>query len=187
MNNNCIYLKQKLNRNLECKKQKKIVNIKECNNCKYKEYKCTKIQKNSANSSSKNTTLHKKSAKLTNCHTSKKIRQKTSKLAKLERSRFSLFTDDLEHCIICGVKKNHLHEIFFGSNRKKSMQYGFVIPLCTEHHAEMHINKDWQEYWHVKGQEYWEEFIGSREEFIKVFGKSYLLGYNLCKGSNHTI
>ncbi len=36
---NCIYLKQKLNRTLECKKQNKIINIKECNNCKFKEYK----------------------------------------------------------------------------------------------------------------------------------------------------
>ena len=174
MNNNCIYLKQKLNRTLECKKQKKIINIRECNNCKYKEYKCTEFSKNSANVTLKSSTLHNKSAKPTNCHTSKKIRQKTSKLARLERSRFSLFTDDLEHCIICGVKKNHLHEIFFGSNRKKSMQYGFVIPLCTEHHAEMHINKDWQEYWHVKGQEYWEENIGNRDEFIRVFWRSYI-------------
>ena len=174
MNNNCIYLKQKLNRTLECKKQKKIINIRECNNCKYKEYKCTEFQKNSANSTLKNSTLHNKSAKLTNCHTSKKIRQKTPKLAKLERNRFSVFTDNLDQCIICGVKKNHLHEIFFGSNRQKSMQYNFVIPLCHECHTEMHINKEWQEYWHVKGQEYWEEFIGTREEFIRVFGKSYL-------------
>ena len=174
MNNNCIYLKQKINRTLECKKQKKIVNIKECNNCKYKEYKCTKIQKNSANSSSKNTTLHNKSAKLTNCHASKKIRQKTSKLARLERNRFSVFTDNLDHCIICGVKKNHLHEIFFGKNRQKSMQYGFVIPVCTTCHTEMHKNKEWQKYCHKKGQIYWEENIGNRDEFIKVFGKSYL-------------
>lgn len=155
---NCIYLKQKLNRKLECKKQKKIINIKECNSCKYKKYKCTEFSKNSANGSLKNNELHKKSAKL----------------AKLERNRFSVFTDDLDHCIICKRKKEHLHEIFFGANRQKSMQYGFVIPLCTEHHAEMHINKDWQEYWHVMGQEYWEEFIGSREEFIEVFRKSYL-------------
>ena len=158
MNNNCIYLKQKLNRSLECKKQKKIINIRECNNCKYKEYKCTEFQKNSANSTFKNTTLYNKSAKL----------------AKLERNRFSVFTDNLDHCIICRAKKDHLHEIFFGSNRQKSMLYGFVIPVCSEHHAEMHRNKDWQEYWHIKGQEYWEEFIDSKEEFIKVFGKSYI-------------
>ena len=155
---NCIYLKQKLNRTLECKKQKKIINIKECNNCKYKEYKRTEFSKNSANLYQKKTTLHKKSAKL----------------VKLERNRFSAFTDDLDHCIICKRKKEHLHEIFFGANRKKSMQYNFVIPLCHKCHSEMHINKEWQEYWHVKGQEYWERFIGSREEFIRVFGKSYL-------------
>ena len=156
---NCIYLKQKFNRTLECKKQKKIINIKECNNCKLKEYKkCTEFSKNSANSTLKNSTLHNKSAKL----------------VKLERNRFSAFTDDLDHCIICKRKKEHLHEIFFGANRKKSMQYNFVIPLCHKCHSEMHINKEWQEYWHVKGQEYWERFIGSREEFIRVFGKSYL-------------
>lgn len=171
---NCIYLKQKINRKLECKKKNKIINIKECNNCKCKEYKCTKIQKNSANSTFKNTTLRNKSAKTTNCHTSKKIRQKSSKLARLEKNRFSVFTNDLDHCIICKRKKDHLHEIFFGSNRQKSMQYGFVIPLCYECHAEIHRNKEWQEYWHIKGQEYWEENTGSREEFIKVFGKNYL-------------
>ena len=177
---NCIYLKQKLNRNLECKKRKKIINIRECNSCKYKEYKmhvcvpknnktqkradlhlrkkCTEFSKNSANLYQKKTTLHKKGAKL----------------VKLERNRFSAFTDDLDHCIICKRKKEHLHEIFFGANRKKSMQYNFVIPLCHKCHSEMHINKEWQEYWHVKGQEYWERFIGSKEEFIRVFGKSYL-------------
>lgn len=159
MNNNCIYLKQKINRTLECKKKKQIINIRECKGCKYKEYKkCTEFQKNSANLYQKKTTLHKKSAKL----------------AKLERNRCSVFTYDLDHCIICKRKKEHLHEIFFGANRQKSMQYGFVIPLCSEHHAEMHKNNVWQEYWHVKGQEYWEEFIGTREEFIEVFGKSYL-------------
>ena len=158
MNNNCIHLKQKINRTLECKKKNKIINIKECINCKYKEYKCTEFSKNSAKHTLKSNGLHKKSAKL----------------AKLEKNRFSLFADDLEHCIICKRKKDHLHEIFFGSNRQKSMQYGFVIPLCSEHHAEMHKNNVWQEYWHVKGQEYWEEFIGTREEFIEVFGESYL-------------
>lgn len=153
---NCIYLKQKINRTLECKKKRKIINIRECNSCNLKEYKkCTEFSKNSANVYPKNTTLHNKSANL----------------AKLERNRYSVFTDDLEHCIICGARKDHLHKVFFGSNRQKSMQNNFVIPLCHKWHSEMHINRDWQEYWHVKGQEYWEKFIGSREEFIEVFGK----------------
>lgn len=150
---NCIYLKQKLNRKLECKKKNKIINIRECNNCTYKEYKSTE---------------------LTNCHTSKKIRQKSLKLAKLERNRYSVFTDDLDHCILCKKKKEHLHEIFFGANRKMSMEYGFVIPLCFECHSEMHRNHKWQKFWHIRGQEYWEKNIGTRDEFIGVFGKSYL-------------
>ena len=158
---NCIYLKQKLNRNLECKKRNKIINIRECSNCEYKEYKsekCTEFSKNSAKYTSKN----------------KELRKKSTNLAKLERKRYSVFTDDLEHCIICKRKKDHLHEIFFGANRKKSMQYGFVIPLCHECHSEMHRNKNWQEYWHIKGQKYWENNIGTREKFIETFGKSYI-------------
>ena len=102
------------------------------------------------------------------------MHNKSAKLAKLERNRYSVFTDDLEHCITCKRKKEHLHEIFFGINRQKSMQYNFVIPLCYKCHAEMHRNYDWQDYWHVKGQEYWEKNIGTREEFIKVFGRSYI-------------
>jgi len=143
---NCKYLKIKLNKKFECKRTKKIINIKECNNCKFKEYKSF----------------------------NNKIKNRTSKLAKLERNRSSVFTNDLEHCIICGNKKDHLHEIFFGSKRKQSMEMDFVIPLCSLCHSEMHINHEWQEFWHKKGQLYFEKNIGSREEFIKVFGKSYL-------------
>lgn len=144
--NNCIYLKQKLNKNLECKKQKKIINIKECNNCKFKEYKTISV----------------------------KTPKRSSKITKLERNRKSVFTDNLDQCIICGRKKEHLHEVFYGKNRLKSMEYGFVIPLCSECHVEMHLNKNWQDLWHIRGQEYFEKFLGSRDEFIEVFGKNYL-------------
>ncbi len=51
------------------------------------------------------------------------------KVLKLERNRKSIFTDDL-----CGSKKDNLHEIFFVKNRLKSMEYGFVIPLCFNCH-----------------------------------------------------
>lgn len=95
-------------------------------------------------------------------------------IKKLERNRFSVFTEDLQYCIICGSKKDNLHEIFFGRNRIKSMELGFVIPLCYEHHMEMHRNHEWQEFWHKKGQLYYENHLGSRNEFIHSFGKSYL-------------
>ncbi len=37
--NNCINLKQKLNHKLVCKRTNKEIDIKQCNNCIYKEYK----------------------------------------------------------------------------------------------------------------------------------------------------
>ena len=160
MNNNCIYLKQKLNRTLECKKKKKIINIKECNSCKLKEYKkCTEFLKNSAKHNLKNTTLHNKSAKL----------------ARLERNRFSVFTNDRNKCMLCPNTKNLTwHECFAGSNRQKSMQYGFCLRMCMNCHQKHQHDKKFNDYWHNRCREYWLDNIGTLEEFIKVFGKSYL-------------
>jgi hypothetical protein len=142
---NCIYLKQKLNRNLECKKQNKAINLKECNGCKFKEY-------NKANS---------------------KMRARTYKQSKLERNRNSVFTNDMNHCIICGCRKDHLHEIYFGKNRANSIKYNLVIPLCSSCHTEMHNNKEWQDYWHKKGQVLFMKTYPNLN-FLEIFKKNYL-------------
>ena len=77
----------------------------------------------------------------------KPIKKKSNKLAKLERNRFSILTDDLEHCYICKtmklkqVKKEDLHEIFRGRNRQICMRYGFVAPLCRQCHENKNIQK----------------------------------------------
>ena len=39
------------------------------------------------------------------------MKKKTNKLAKLERSRFSIFTDDLETCMFCGRYASDLNDI----------------------------------------------------------------------------
>lgn len=140
-----------------CTLLKKIITD-ECYNCINKEYKT----KNVKNSFYKKSTL--------NVH-------KSSKISKLERNRTSIFTDDLEHCIICGNKKDNLHEIIYGKNRLNSMKYGFVIPLCFNHHVGnrgIHNNRELDLYYKRKCQEYFENNIGSRLEFIRIFGKSYL-------------
>lgn len=41
-----------------------------------------------------------------------KIKQKSSKLAKLEKNRFSILTNNLEKCYFCNNKKMELHEAF---------------------------------------------------------------------------
>ena len=141
---NCINLKQKLDRTLYCKQKKCTIKISECNNCPYKEYK----QK------------------------TYKIKQRTSKLAKLERERFSIFTDDLDHCIFCGRKKDNLHEVIFGSNRLNSIKYGLVIPVCAEHHLECHKNSELQHVWKLKAQIEFEKHYPDLD-FIKIFGRNY--------------
>lgn len=106
-----------------------------------------------------------------------KIVHKSSKITKLERNRTSIFTDDLDHCIICGNKKDNLHEIIYGKNRLNSMKYGFVIPLCFNHHVGdkgIHSNRELDLYYKKKCQEYFENNIGDRIDFIRIFGKSYL-------------
>lgn len=42
------------------------------------------------------------------------IKKKSKKLAKLEKNRFSIITKDLEHCYLCGSKKQDFHELIEG-------------------------------------------------------------------------
>lgn len=145
----CKNFKQKLNRKLYCNKLKREIKTSECSNCKYKEY---PIKSNPT-----------------------KLKKRTSKQAKLERNRFSILTNDLDHCVICSSKKDHLHEVFFGRNRANSIKYGCVIPLCSTHHTEMHRNKEWQDYWHIVAQKrFMEYYHKSVDEFIEIFKINYL-------------
>lgn len=143
---NCTYLKQKFNRKLECKKDKNRMPYKDCINCPYKEYK-DKEQK--------------------------QLKQRTSKQAKLERERESLFTNDLEHCIICGRKREHIHEVFYGRNRKNSMIYKLCVPLCSDCHRKMHSDTRLQKQYHKKGQALFQETYPDLD-FIDIFKENFL-------------
>lgn len=183
---NCKYLKQKLNRKLECKLKDKIITLKDCSNCNYKEYHFPdngKIVKSNNHQMSKTIAKHSKNgqnkAKIkiksnkNDLGVNTKSKSKSNKLAKLERNRTSLFTDDLEHCIICGKSKDNLHEIFFGKNRINSIKYKLVIPLCFECHFKIHNNINLQNEWHKKGQLKFDE-IYPNLDFIEIFKKNWL-------------
>lgn len=102
------------------------------------------------------------------------IKQKSSKLAKLERNRFSILTNDLETCYICKkAKKKDLHEIYEGKNRQVSMKYGLVIPVCRKCHTNITNDKTLQEKYHKVGQKVFKKHY-KNENFIDIFGKSYL-------------
>lgn len=67
-----------------------------------------------------------------------RLKQKSSKLAKLERNRFSIITDKLDECYICKRKniKLELHEVLRGRNRQKCMIWGLVVPTCIRCHSK---------------------------------------------------
>ena len=94
--------------------------------------------------------------------------------------RYSIITDDLNHCIVCGKTKEALHEVFFGTaNRKKSIEHGLVIPLCNMHHnmsdAGIHYNKEFDNQVKIIGQKaFMKYYHKSVEEFRQIFGKNYL-------------
>lgn len=122
--------------------------------------------------------LHKQQIALDKCKSCLKrkykeiraIKKKTNKLAKLERQRDKNLIK-VGICECCGKYSERLdpHEVYGGSNRKRSIKYKFVKLICPECHSSenkiIQLRIDTQ-------KEY--EKTHTREEFIKLIGKSYL-------------
>lgn len=103
------------------------------------------------------------------------MRTKSKKLSKLEKERFSVFYDDLSVCMNCGsTYRMTKHEIFEGRNRINSMKYGFVLPLCMRCHQELQEDISFNDKWKKKSQMYFEEHIGTRDDFLSIFRRNYL-------------
>ena len=104
------------------------------------------------------------------------MKYKTNKLRKLENNRFSIITEDLEHCILCDNPSIEVNEIFPGRNRINSMKYGLCIPLCKRHHSMYHIDRNMQLYYMKKGLD---EFLKehTKEEFQNTF--KYIKGLDI--------
>lgn len=83
-----------------------------------------------------------------------------------------------KRCYVCGrTDPLHLHHIFAGSHRKKADEWGCWVWLCPEHHTGprgVHFNKQLDKKLKEITQDKWEERFGSRDKFIKEFGKSWL-------------
>lgn len=101
------------------------------------------------------------------------MRNKTYKLKKLEKNRFSILTNDMEHCYICQSPFVEIHEIYGGKNRKVSMQNGLCVPLCHKHHEYVTLNADGSNYLKQKCQMVFEK-THSRDEFLELICRSYL-------------
>lgn len=148
----CIYLKKKKG-NPYCKLLKKEIPLSYCQECGKKEYKTKTISK---------------------------LKRQTTKHKKLENKRFSIITNDLEHCIVCGKNKNALHEVFYGSYRLVSIRYGMVIPLCLKHHTmglkSIHNDRQLDLYYKKLAQSIFIKRY-SYDLFIKEFKIDYIEKY----------
>ena len=99
----------------------------------------------------------------------------------LAKKLWSVFTDDMEHCYLTGSYQCHRHHIFYGlgGQKKKSEKYGFIIPIHPRWHNMSNDgihegNRELDLKFKRMAQEYYEEHYGTREDFRKEFGKSYL-------------
>ncbi len=102
-----------------------------------------------------------------------KIRNKSKKLVNAERKRFSILTNNLEVCYVCGKKKDHIHEIYKGANRQVSIRNGFCVPLCNGCHARTENEIDFLRSLQVECQKTYEK-NHTREEFLKLIGRNFL-------------
>lgn len=85
-----------------------------------------------------------------------------------------------KECFVCGTTFNlHSHHCFFGtSNRKQAEKYGLKVWLCAYHHnmsnEGVHFNKPLDLKLKTMAQKYYEKHYGTRAQFMREFGKSYL-------------
>jgi len=138
----CMYLKQKINRKLECKKDKNRIPFKDCSGCPFKDFETndSHIIKSPIESGNLKQKVD-------------KMKSKSSKLTKLERNRFSLFTNNKNKCMFCPSETNLTwHEIFRGRNRQNSMKYGLCLRMCLRCHELYQEDLVFNREWHVRGQ-----------------------------------
>lgn len=112
-----------------------------CSKCPFEiKYDLEKIKKSNNRQIAKDPKFHGKPLNK-NCI----IKKRSNKLAKAEKSRFSIIYQDLTKCCVesCltpyyDVQKN---EVFDGAYRQSSMKYGMVCPFCKNHHKQFHSDR----------------------------------------------
>ena len=88
------------------------------------------------------------------------------------------FNQQEKVCSVCGSPEVHRHEVYFGrANRKLSVEYGMMEWLCVTHHLHsefgVHRNREFDLKLKAEYQAIFEEY-GTREDFMKIFGRSWL-------------
>ena len=93
--------------------------------------------------------------------------------------RFSII-QDLKTCYVCNSSVNiHIHEVYYGKNRKKSIEDGCCVYLCGKHHNQsndgVHFNHKLDLELKKQMELYWLKYYNkTTDDFIKRYGRNYL-------------
>ena len=98
----------------------------------------------------------------------------------MAKKLWSVFTDDMDHCMFTGSTYIERHHIFYHTHNERMLceKYGFIAPLRKDLHPNgVKAGKQYKEMdtkLKRMAQEYFEEHYGTREEFMKLFFKNNL-------------
>lgn len=87
------------------------------------------------------------------------------------------YSTDGQRCVCNGALERH-HCLHGTANRKLADQYGLTVWLCREHHTGNHgvHNDSILDNWLKQiAQKKFEEKCGSREDFMRIFGRNYII------------
>ena len=96
--------------------------------------------------------------------------------------RYSLLQDE-KRCYVCNSLINiHTHEVYYGKNRKKSIEDGCCVYLCGKHHNQsnegVHFNHKLDLELKKQMELYWMKYYNRTiDDFRKRYGKNYLDEY----------
>lgn len=83
-------------------------------------------------------------------------------------------------CYICGRPASEIHHCIFGTGKRKlADEDGLTVPLCSSCHHAIHnpannFDQSMQNALKKLAEEAWEQKYGSKDDFIKRYGRSYL-------------
>lgn len=83
-------------------------------------------------------------------------------------------------CVVCGSPDVETHHVLHGFGRRaKAEKWGYKIPLCRRHHTGVDgihqaRNRQYDLLWIRAAQRHFERRRGTREDWIREFGKSWM-------------
>ncbi len=72
------------------------------------------------------------------------------------------------------IKYFHKHHVYGGRNRNNSERLGFFVWVSPQFHLELTNHPELNLYLQKIGQAYFEKHLGTRSDFIKIFGENFI-------------